>query len=361
MNSTRDDKQPEPGTQTLLAVEDLRVYFRGEDKLSRAVDGIDLTVGHGEIVCLVGESGCGKTVSALSLLGLVDRPPAHIPTGSIMFKGRDLLDLDEAQFRSIRGNQIAMIFQEPMTSLNPVFTIGDQIAEAIATHQPAARQTAMQRAIQLLDDVEIASARERINDYPHQFSGGQRQRAMIAMALACGPELLIADEPTTALDVTVQAQILQLFRKLQTQRDMALLMITHNLGVVAEIAERVYVMYAGTIVEAAGVGQIFKNPLHPYTMGLLAAIPGRTTKGRPLYSIPGSVPDPAYKPQGCPFHPRCPYAEQACRTQFPEMNDFGRNHHARCPVVFRLAQDGKLTGANKRIHSTHDKKGGPGR
>jgi oligopeptide/dipeptide ABC transporter ATP-binding protein len=354
MNTTQNQYEKSDASNPLLEVADLRVYFRCDDKLSRAVDGIGFRVGQGEIVCLVGESGCGKTVTALSVLGLIDRPPGDIPDGRILFKGRNLLDLNEEQLRNIRGNQIAMIFQEPMTSLNPVFSIGDQIAEAIATHESVDRETARQRTIQLLQDVEIPSAEERIHDYPHNLSGGQRQRAMIAMALACDPDLVIADEPTTALDVTVQAQIMQLFRKLRAHRNMAILMITHNLGVVAEIAERVYVMYAGTIVEEADVKQIFKDPLHPYTMGLLASIPSRTKKGLPLYSIPGSVPDAAYKPAGCPFNPRCPYVQESCRKQFPPLCDFGGGHRARCPITYNLARKGRLPDAQTRLNPPPD-------
>jgi oligopeptide/dipeptide ABC transporter ATP-binding protein len=240
-----------------------------------------------------------------------------------------------------------MIFQEPMTSLNPVFKIGNQIEEVILTHEKVDKEQARQRTIKLLSEVGIPSPEERINDYPHQLSGGQRQRVMIAMALACRPALVIADEPTTALDVTVQAQILQLFKKLQNQYGMAVLLITHNLGVVAEIAERVYVMYAGNIVESGSVYQIFNDPLHPYTMGLLAALPRRTVKGQPLYSIPGNVPDPAFKPDGCPFHPRCPYVQKHCRTEFPPLFNVGDDHDVRCPIVYDLAKKGKLPPENR--------------
>ncbi len=354
MNTTKKGSKNSEFPDSLLEVADLRVYFRGDDKLSRAVDGVGFRVGQGEIVCLVGESGCGKTVTALSVLGLIDRPPGEIPGGRILFKGRNLLDLNEEQLRTIRGNQIAMIFQEPMTSLNPVFSIGDQITEAIVTHEPVNRETARQRTIQLLQDVEIPSPEVRIHDYPHNLSGGQRQRALIAMSLACDPDLVIADEPTTALDVTVQAQILRLFRKLRAGRNMAILMITHNLGVVAEIAERVYVMYAGTIVEEADVKQIFKDPLHPYTMGLLASIPSRTKKGLPLYSIPGSVPDAAFKPAGCPFNPRCPYVQESCRIQFPPLCDFGGGHRARCPITYNLARKARLPDAHTRLNPPPD-------
>ena len=319
----------------LLSVEDLKVFFHSDGVVSRAVDGVSYEIREGETVCLVGESGCGKTVSALAILGLVPQPPGEIPGGKILFKGKNLLDLDEETLQEIRGKEIAMIFQEPMTSLNPVFTIGDQIEEAITTHDAVEKAEAQQRAIELLTDVGIASPEERMKDYPHNLSGGQRQRVMIAMALACKPDLVIADEPTTALDVTIQDQILHLFRELKEKRHMALLYITHNLGVVAEIADRIHVMYAGIFAEVGTVDQIFRNPCHPYTMGLLASLPSRARKGEVLYSIPGAVPDPAYKPQGCPFNPRCPYVQESCRREFPEMCDFGYHHAARCPVIHK--------------------------
>ncbi len=321
--------------KSLLLVEDLKVFFHTDGTISRAVDGVSYALGEGETVCLVGESGCGKTVSALAILGLVPQPPGKVTGERILFKGRNLLELDEEAFQKIRGREISMIFQEPMTSLNPVFTVGDQIEEVITTHEGVDRAEAERRAVELLTDVGIPSPEERVRDYPHNLSGGQRQRVMIAMALACGPEVVIADEPTTALDVTVQAQILHLFRDLQDRKKMAVLHITHNLGVVAEIATRIYIMYAGIIAEVGDREQIFRNPSHPYTMGLLAALPNRSRKGQPLYSIPGAVPDPAHKPPGCPFHPRCPYVEETCRMEFPVMCDFGDQHFARCPIIHR--------------------------
>jgi len=319
----------------LLSVHDLKVFFHSDNIVSRAVDGISYEVREGETVCLVGESGCGKTVSALAILGLVPQPPGEIRGGKILFKGKNLLDLDEKILQEIRGRAISMIFQEPMTSLNPVFTIGDQVEEAIITHEAVKKDEAHRRTIELLTDVGIASPEERMKDYPHNLSGGQRQRVMIAMALACKPDLVIADEPTTALDVTIQDQILHLFRELKEKRHMALLYITHNLGVVAEIADRMYVMYAGIIAEVGNVEQIFRDPSHPYTMGLLDSLPSRARKGKPLYSIPGAVPDPAYKPQGCPFNPRCPYVQESCRGEFPEMCDFEDHHFARCPITYK--------------------------
>ena len=320
--------------ETVLSVQDLQVFFHSDNIVSRAVDGVSYDIGEGETVCLVGESGCGKTVSALAILGLVPQPPGQIMGGKILFRGKNLLDLDDEELQGIRGKEISMIFQEPMTSLNPVFTIGDQIEEAITTHDAVERTEAHRRTIQLLADVGIASPEERMKDYPHNLSGGQRQRVMIAMALACEPDLVIADEPTTALDVTIQDQILHLFRELKEKRRMALLYITHNLAVVAEIADRIHVMYAGMIAEVGNVEQVFRNPSHPYTMGLLASLPSRARKGEALYSIPGAVPDPAFKPHGCPFHPRCPHVQEVCRGKFPEMCDFGDHHFARCPIIY---------------------------
>lgn len=319
---------------TLISVEDLKVFFPAGDTLTRAVDGAGFEVRQKETVCLVGESGCGKTVSALSILGLVATPPGEIAGGRIVFKGQNLLELGKEELRKIRGRHIAMVFQEPLTSLNPVFTIGDQIGEAISVHENVSSDALYERCAQLLQDVGIASPEQRLKDYPHQLSGGQRQRVMIAMALACAPELIIADEPTTALDVTVQAQILQLLKSIQTTHAMSVLYITHDLGVVANIADRVYVMYAGIITEQGKTNQIFNHARHPYTQGLLASLPDRSKRGKRLYSIPGSVPNPAYKPKGCPFHPRCPHAVPVCREEFPQMCDYGDGHLARCPILF---------------------------
>jgi oligopeptide/dipeptide ABC transporter ATP-binding protein len=323
----------------LLSVEDLKVYFRSEDEVARAVDGISFDVRREETVCLVGESGCGKTVTALSVMGLVPIPPGEIADGRVLFRDQNLLDLDDEEMQKIRGNQIAMVFQEPLTSLNPVFTIGDQIGEAIYTHEDLTESEITRRSEQLLKDVGIPSPAERLGDYPHQLSGGQRQRVMIAMALACNPDLIIADEPTTALDVTVQAQILRLLGSIQKQRAMSILYITHDLGVVSKVADRVCVMYAGIIAEQGSRQDIFKNPKHPYTQALLASLPTRKKRGQRLYSIPGTVPNPAYKPAGCPFHPRCQHAIQTCREQYPEMCDYGGEHHARCPVLFDGGQN----------------------
>jgi len=318
----------------MLFIQDLKVYFFSDSRVARALDGVSYETRKGETVCLVGESGCGKTVSALTILRILPQPPGRIMGGKVLFNGQNLLDLDEEEMQKIRGRRIAMIFQEPMTSLNPVFTIEEQIEEAILVHEKVDIEEARQRCIQLLRDVGVPSPEERLRDYPHQLSGGQRQRVMIAMALACSPELVIADEPTTALDVTIQAQILNLFRELKQKREMSLLYITHDLGVVANIADRVYVMYAGVIAEQGEVAHIFHNPRHPYTQGLLASLPTRVKRGKTLHSIPGTVPNPAYKPEGCSFHPRCPFAIETCRVQFPEMRDYGGGHLSRCPVLY---------------------------
>jgi oligopeptide/dipeptide ABC transporter ATP-binding protein len=323
------NNQPE----TVLSVEGLKVFFRSEDEVARAVDGVDFEVRRRETVCLVGESGCGKTVSALALLGLVPCPPGEIVGGRVRLCGEDLLGRAENAWQAVRGRRIGMVFQEPQTSLNPVFTIGEQLAEPLRIHLSMPQTAIRERSLQLLNAVGLDSPEQRLADYPHQLSGGQRQRVMIAMALACGPELIIADEPTTALDVTIQAQILALLNRLQQTRAMAVLYITHDLGVVSQIADRVYVMYAGVIVETAAVEQIFRNARHPYTRALLEALPSRAKRGRRLYSIPGSVPHPAYKPAGCPFHPRCPLALAACRSRYPRMYAFADGQAARCPVA----------------------------
>lgn len=318
----------------VLSVENLQVHFQGEGPTARAVDGIDYQIRGQETVCIVGESGCGKTVTALAVMGLLPQPPARIADGRIFFRGQSILHMSSKELRALRGRHIAMVFQEPMTSLNPVFTIGNQISEMILAHESISKEEATQRTIQLLTDVGIPTPQQRINNYPHQLSGGQRQRVMIAMALACEPDLIITDEPTTALDVTVQAQILNLLKTLQRRKRMAIQYITHDLGVVAAIADKVYVMYAGIIVEQGNTADIFNNASHPYTRALLAALPTREKRGQRLYSIPGSVPHPAYKPTGCPFHPRCEYRQPSCETIFPQLCDFEQGHLARCPIIY---------------------------
>jgi oligopeptide/dipeptide ABC transporter ATP-binding protein len=316
----------------VLRVEDLQIHFRTDAGVARAVDGVDFEVGRRETVCLVGESGCGKTVTALSILGLVPQPPGVVAGGRIRFGALDLLDQDEPAMQAVRGRRIGMVFQEPLTSLNPVFTIGEQIAEPLRVHLRLPEAEVRRRCIRLLEDVGLDRPEQRLADYPHRLSGGQRQRVMIAMALACEPELIIADEPTTALDVTVQAQILKLMNRLQRSHGMSILYITHDLRVVSQIADRVYVMYAGVIAECGSLEQIFKSPQHPYTRALLASLPSRRKRGRRLYSIPGSVPNPADRPAGCPFHPRCPQVTPPCRTLGPGMCEFEPGHLARCPV-----------------------------
>jgi oligopeptide/dipeptide ABC transporter ATP-binding protein len=319
----------------LLDVQRLETHFHTFEGVARAVDDVSFYLERGEVLGVVGESGCGKSVTAQSVMRLIPEPPGKIVGGRILFDDMDLAAVPLERMESIRGNRIAMIFQEPMTSLNPVYTIGDQIAEMFQLHRKLSRAESWNRAIEMLAKVQIPAPERRVQAYPHQLSGGMRQRAMIAMALSCNPAMLIADEPTTALDVTVQAQILKLFRSVQTEHGMSLLYITHDLGVVAAVADRVYVMYAGVITEQGDVRQIFRRPHHPYTQGLLAALPSRSRRGERLHSIPGSVPDPSHKPPGCPFHPRCPHAEDACRERFPEMCDWGEGHQARCPVLFR--------------------------
>jgi oligopeptide/dipeptide ABC transporter ATP-binding protein len=314
----------------LLRVENLRTRFHTHGGVIRAVDGVDLSVEQAGTLGVVGESGSGKSVTALSIMRLIDLPGRIEPGSSITFGGRDLATLPEDEMAAIRGNDISMIFQEPMTSLNPVFTVGEQIAESVRLHQGADRKEADERAVEMMRLVGIPSAEKRVHDYPHQMSGGMRQRVMIGMALSCNPKLLIADEPTTALDVTVQAQILELMKDLRERLGMAILLITHDLGVIAEMAQDVVVMYAGKIVERGTVEQIFENPRHPYTQGLLASIPGRGTKGKRLNVIKGTVPHPFNLPPGCLFAPRCPHAFDKCPTAFPALMDQGEGHQAAC-------------------------------
>ena len=326
-------------TEPLLAVRDLKTYFYTADGVTRAVDGISFTVGAGETLGIVGESGCGKSVTALSILQLLPPKIGRIAGGEVLFQGRDLTKLSEAEMRDIRGNDIAMIFQEPMTSLNPVFTVGHQIAEAVRIHQGFDRRAAEQRAVDMLTLVRIPDPARRAQDYPHQFSGGMRQRAMIAMALACDPKLLIADEPTTALDVTIQAQILKLITDLQQRTGAAVILITHDLGVVAETCERVVVAYAGRKVEEADVEDLFARPLHPYTQGLMASLPRMRKTGRRgrLAEIPGVVPSLREPMPGCAFAPRCALATNQCRAEQPQLRAFGDTHLVACHEAGRSA------------------------
>jgi peptide/nickel transport system ATP-binding protein len=315
--------------EPLLRIEGLQTHFRTDEALVRAVDGVSYDVHMGETLAVVGESGSGKSVTALSILRLIPEPPGRIVGGRILFKGRDLLQLDAASMRAIRGKEISMIFQEPMTSLNPVYTCGEQIIETLVLHERLDRKAARARAIEMLQRVGIPAAEQRVDEYPHQMSGGMRQRVMIAMALACRPAILIADEPTTALDVTIQAQILELLKQLQREFGMAVILITHDLGVVAETADRVAVMYAGQVVEYCDVRTAFRRPLHPYTAGLQASLPKLGTQQDRLRVIPGNVPNPARFPRGCRFHPRCPVADARCQAD-PELRELARDHGARC-------------------------------
>ncbi|NUM55017.1 MAG: ABC transporter ATP-binding protein [Candidatus Hydrogenedentes bacterium] len=314
----------------VLEVRDLQTHFYTDAGLSRAVDGVSFSIGAGKTLALVGESGCGKSVTALSIMRLIPSPPGRIVGGSIKLHGTELLALPESEMRKVRGNGISMIFQEPMTALNPVFRVGNQIAAAIRVHRPMSKKDARELAVELLYRVGIPAPDERVDDYPHQMSGGMRQRVMIAMALACDPRLLIADEPTTALDVTIQAQILDLLRKLQSEMGMSILMITHNLGIVAEMADEVAIMYAGKIVEHGPMRSIFGAPSHPYTVGLFKSLPSMSKPGERLYAIKGSVPPATRFPAACRFHPRCPYAMDACSRDEPGPIAVAQAHTAAC-------------------------------
>jgi peptide/nickel transport system ATP-binding protein len=322
----------------LLRVDDLHTHFFTLDGVTRAVDGVDLVVHAGETLGIVGESGCGKSVTALSIMRLLPARLGRVVSGTIRFDGQDLLELSEAEMREIRGNRIAMVFQEPMTSLNPVLTIGDQIAEAVTIHQKKSRSDAMAHTVEMLRLVRIPDAERRVRDYPHQFSGGMRQRVMIAMALCCNPKLLIADEPTTALDVTIQAQILKLMLELKGRFGAAVMLITHDLGVVAETCQRVIVMYAGRKVEEAPVLELFDRPMHPYTRGLMASIPRRRQQqsARRLREIPGIVPSLREPIAGCPFAPRCGFATDRCRSEAPPLMERALGHWAACWHVDRV-------------------------
>jgi oligopeptide/dipeptide ABC transporter ATP-binding protein len=318
----------------LLEVRDLRTHFFTRDGIVRAVDGVTFDVDVGKTLAIVGESGCGKSVTALSIMGLIPKPPARIVSGSVSFNGRDLTQLSERQLEDVRGREIAMIFQDPMTSLNPTLTIGTQITETIRRHFDVSKEQARKRAVELLEEVQIPGAANRLDDYPHRFSGGMRQRVMIAIALSCNPKLLIADEPTTALDVTVQAQVLDLLEDLRHEHEMALILITHDMGVVAEAADEVVVMYAGQVVEQANVLDLFDRPEHPYTEALLGALPqleGTDVRRGRLVAIPGRPPDLIAPPPACRFAPRCPYASanDSCAHEMPELREIRPGHFVR--------------------------------
>jgi len=315
---------------SLLHIDGLRTYFYTDRGVARAVDGVSFDVSRAQTVALVGESGCGKTATALSIIRLIPDPPGRIVGGKIIFQGRDLLTLPEREMRKVRGKEIAMIFQEPMSSLNPVFRVGDQVAEAIMLHQKVGKKEARKRTIELLDKVGIPAPEKRVDEYPHQMSGGMCQRVMIAMALSCNPSLLIADEPTTALDVTIQAQILALLRRLQDEFHMSVLLITHDLGIVAEMADYVAVMYASKIAEWSPCADLFREPLHPYTVGLFRSLPKLKGERKRLRVIPGTVPSPLNFPSGCKFHPRCPIAAEKCRTVEPELLEITDGRKAAC-------------------------------
>ena len=321
---------PTESAQPLLDVRGLVTEFHSSEGVFKAVDGVSFSVARGETLGIVGESGCGKSVTSLSVMGLIPRPPGKIPAGEIVFEGRDLLTLSSRQMRDVRGNDISMIFQEPMTSLNPVYTVGQQIMEGILLHENISEAQARERAIEMLRLVRIPSPEGRVDDFPHQMSGGMRQRVMIAMALACNPKLLIADEPTTALDVTIQAQILDLMRDLRERTGTAIMLITHDLGVIAELADRVVVMYAGKVVEEARVGDLFTDPQHPYTLGLLGSIPKLDVEEERLATIEGSVPNPYNMPAGCKFNPRCPFADDQCRQEVPALAEVKPGHKVAC-------------------------------
>jgi oligopeptide/dipeptide ABC transporter ATP-binding protein len=314
----------------LMKITNLTTSFATNGTVVKAVDNISFTIADRETVAIVGESGSGKSVTSLSIMRLVPNPPGKIDAGEVRFHGEDLLTLPEKKMQAIRGNKISMIFQEPMTSLNPVHRIGDQIAEAIILHQRLSKKDAWRKTTELLGTIGIPAPQKRVNDYPHQLSGGMRQRVMIAMALSCHPDLLIADEPTTALDVTIQAQILDLMRQMREELGMAIMLITHDLGVVAEMARRVLVMYAGRVMEEAPVDQLFAGPLHPYSIGLLRSIPRMSGNRERLYMIEGSVPDLSKLPPGCAFHPRCPEAGTRCRTVKPELLECGKGRRVAC-------------------------------
>ncbi|OUC91446.1 methionine ABC transporter ATP-binding protein [Streptosporangium minutum] len=318
------------GDEPLLAVDDLHVEFVTRQGVVKAVNGVSYSLNPGETLAVLGESGSGKSVTAQAIMGILDMPPARIPRGEVRFRGTDLLRLPEDARSQVRGQRVAMIFQDALSALNPVFTVGSQIGEMFRVHRGASRRDAEKKAVELMDRVRIPGARQRVHDYPHQFSGGMRQRIMIAMSIALDPEVLIADEPTTALDVTVQAQIMELLAELQRESNMGLILITHDLGVVADVADKIAVMYGGRIVENALVHDIYRAPAHPYTKGLLDSIPRVDQKGQELYAIKGMPPNLLAMPSGCAFHPRCPYRQDNCVTEAPPLYEIGPTRSSAC-------------------------------
>ena len=324
----------------LLSIEGLKVHFHTDDGWLHAVDGVDIAIDRGETVCVVGESGCGKSVTAMTVLKLLPMPPGRIVAGRVLWQGRDLVPLTNDEMRQVRAREIAIVFQEPMTALNPVYTVGEQIAEVLQLHEKLGKRAALERAVEMLELVRIPTPQRRVNDYPHQFSGGMRQRVMIAMALACNPKLLIADEPTTALDVTIQAQILELINELKERLGMAVMLITHAMGVVAETAQRVVVMYAGKVIEEAPVHELFAHPRHPYTQGLIRSIPRidlAATHKQALEAIPGVVPKLVSPAEGCRFAPRCKYAVSACTSATPPLREVAPGHKVACILPAELS------------------------
>ena len=323
--------QPIPEGQHLLEVDDLKMYFHTEDGVVHAVDGVSYTLDRGETLGVVGESGSGKSVTHMTIMGLIPMPPGKIEGGKVLYRGKSLLDMSEEEMQHVRGNDIAMIFQDPMTSLNPVYKIGRQVGEGLRLHRGYSKQEAFKRAVELLDLVGIPQPEKRANEYPHQFSGGMRQRVMIAMALACDPDILIADEPTTALDVTIQAQIIELMQEMQQKNGNAIIMITHDLGVVADMADKIMVMYAGRPVEFGTADEIFYESRHPYTWGLIRSIPEQAVdEKKPLTPIHGNPPSLVNLPEGCPFAPRCPYAQDICHTKRPVHHTLPSGHYSAC-------------------------------
>ncbi|MET8145207.1 ABC transporter ATP-binding protein [Sphaerisporangium sp. NPDC005288] len=344
MNNPSIDTHPQetgPAHEPLLVVDNLHVEFATRQGVVRAVNGVSYTVNAGESLAVLGESGSGKSVTAQAIMGILDMPPARIPKGEVRFRGTDMLKLSDQARSQIRGQRIAMIFQDALSALNPVFTVGWQISEMFRVHRGMSKRDGMNKAVELMDRVRIPAAKQRVNDYPHQFSGGMRQRIMIAMSIALDPEVLIADEPTTALDVTVQAQIMELLAELQRESNMGLILITHDLGVVADVADKIAVMYAGRIVEHAPVHDLYKSPAHPYSKGLLDSIPRVDMKGQELYAIKGLPPNLLNMPSGCAFHPRCPYRRDNCVTDVPPLYEISGTRGSACHY-YREVLDGTL-------------------